>query len=126
MVRCSTCNRDVDDIRPQIEGVGTCFACSGKPMTREALDRWIKIEADKKRDIKKTAKKVWVTGLGIYDGDRKETMFTVTLYDIPLTLVTFPDLRQSQMTIARDEILLLRDAIDKMLTVESGSGTAKD
>lgn len=28
MVKCAKCKKDVDDIRPQIEGVGICFKCA--------------------------------------------------------------------------------------------------
>ena len=37
MVRCSTCKKDVNDIRPQIDGVGVCFECGNKPLTKEAI-----------------------------------------------------------------------------------------
>ena len=39
---CSTCKKEVDDIRPQIDGVGVCFKCSDRPMTEEALALWKK------------------------------------------------------------------------------------
>jgi len=28
MVRCAKCKKEVNDIRPQIEGVGICFKCA--------------------------------------------------------------------------------------------------
>ena len=40
MTICSTCKKEVNDIRPQIEGVGVCFDCGDKPLTKEAMDKW--------------------------------------------------------------------------------------
>jgi len=53
MVKCSTCKKEVNDIRPQIEGVGICFNCSDKPMTQEAMDKWVKHNLGKELSSKR-------------------------------------------------------------------------
>ncbi len=47
MTICSTCKKEVNDIRPQIEGVGVCFDCADKPMTKEAMEKWEKVHKKK-------------------------------------------------------------------------------
>ena len=42
---CSTCKREVEDIRPQIDGVGVCFSCADRPMAAEALKLWKQLKS---------------------------------------------------------------------------------
>jgi len=41
---CSRCKKEVNDIRPQIEGVGICFDCSDLGIPQEAMEKWRKMK----------------------------------------------------------------------------------
>ena len=43
MVICSRCRKEVNDIRPQIEGVGVCQDYKDLGLTDEAMELWEKI-----------------------------------------------------------------------------------
>ena len=121
MVICSTCKKEVTDIRPQIEGVGVCVDCADMPLTKEAIDKWAKIRAsevkmtDEDKRQFRTVPKIWLTGQGVLDGNMKETLFNVTLHNIPIGLRIYPDVGQTHITLTREELVMLRDAIDEKI-----------
>lgn len=58
---CSTCKKEVNDIRPQIEGIGVCVDCE---ITEETLEKWKKLS-----DSKSSQKITPGSGVDYHDED---------------------------------------------------------
>ena len=57
---------------------------------------------------------IWLVGKGVIDGATgKETLFGVTIQNIPIAISFNPEFKQIYMTLNREELMLFRDAINK-------------
>ncbi len=59
-------------------------------------------------------KKIWLTGQGIISRPNQEQLFyNVTFENIHLVTSFYPDLSQIHLRMEREELILLREAINK-------------
>jgi len=61
-------------------------------------------------------RKIWLTGQGvkIADGDKRfESIYSITFQNIHISVRFMPEFSQAHMIFGRDDLILLRDAIDK-------------
>jgi hypothetical protein len=59
-------------------------------------------------------KRIWLTGQG-HINNGKESLYNITLHNISFSVSFMPDRMQTHMNMTREELILLRDAIDEEL-----------
>jgi hypothetical protein len=61
-------------------------------------------------------KKIWLTEKGVKSNiDGKELMYAMTIQDINVGLFFYPELRQVHMSLDREDLIMIRDAINKQI-----------
>jgi hypothetical protein len=59
-------------------------------------------------------KKIWLTGQGVLRAkNNQESLFNVTLQNIPLHVNFMPEFKQCYLLLGREELIMLRNAINK-------------
>lgn len=57
---------------------------------------------------------MWLTGQGHIDAvTGKERLFSVTFQNVRMTASFMPEIEQTHMSFMREDLIMLRDAIDK-------------
>ena len=69
------------------------------------------------RKGERMVEEVWITGKGVVDGKTKKNLvLNITFKEINIGLVAYSKIGQLHMTINRDDLKLLKKAIDKELS----------